>query len=356
MRILDRLVSATFLRIFALFLLGAPVLFVIGDLAERIDTYLQRSIPGKDIALGYVYLVPKFLLFSFPIAALIAAVFTVNAMTVHREVVAAKAGGISFRRLYMPLLFLGLILTGVGLALTEIVPRSNRRAYTLLGEHEARQGWRNRFVYQNEEGVSVSIQRLNVADASLSNVSLQRERADGEGLALHMIASSAKFEDGEGWVFHDGFLRHFPEEGPDRAYAFESYRTRWFTERPDELLEDPPDDDEMTYAQMTRMAAIITRSGGDPKELLTKREEKRAIPVATLVIILFGIPLATSAGRGGASVGIGISLASTILYLVMFRVSTGFGDSGAIPPVAAAWLPNLVFLLAGLVLMARVRT
>lgn len=112
----------------------------------------------------------------------------------------------------------------------------------------------------------------------------------------------------------------------------------------------------MTYSQMTRMAAIITRSGGDPKELLTKREEKLAIPVATLVIILFGIPLATSAGRGGASVGIGLSLASTILYLVMFRVSTGFGDSGAIPPIAAAWLPNLLFLVAGLVLMARVRT
>ena len=356
MRILDRLVSGTFLRLFILFLLGSPILFVIGDLAERIDTYLQREIPGADIALGYVYLVPKFVLFAFPIAALIAAVFTVNAMTVHREVVAAKAGGISFRRLYVPLLFIGVALTGVGLALTEVVPRSNRIAYTLLGEHEARQGWRNRFVYQNEDGVSVSVQRLNVADASLSNVSLQRERDDGGGLSLHLIASSAKFDDSEGWVFHDGFLRHFPDEGPDRAYAFESYQTRWFTERPEELLEDPPDDDEMTYGEMTRMAAIITRSGGDPRELLTKREEKLAIPVATLVVILFGIPLATTAGRGGASVGIGISLASTILYLVMFRVSTGFGDSGTIPPIAAAWLPNALFFVTGVILMMRVRT
>ena len=43
-------------------------------------------------------------------------------------------------------LFYGNAATGVGLALTEVVPRTNRRAYTLLGEHEARQGWRNRFV------------------------------------------------------------------------------------------------------------------------------------------------------------------------------------------------------------------
>lgn len=356
MRILDRLVSRTFIRLFTLFVMGAPILFTIGDLAERIDTYLQREIPGRDIALGYVFQIPKFFLFSFPIAALIAAVFTVNSMTVHREVVAAKAGGVSFRRLYLPLLFIGVGLTGVGLGLTELVPRSNRVAYTLLGEHEARQGWRNRFVYQNEDGVSVSIQRLNVADASLSNVSLQREDANGEGLDLHMIASNAKFEEGEGWTFYDGFLRHFPAEGPDRAYAFESYQTRWFTERPAELLEDPPDEDEMTYGQMARMAQIIERSGGDPREILTKKEEKLAIPVATLVVILFGIPLATTAGRGGASVGIGISLASTILYMVMFRVSTGFGDSGALPPMVAAWLPNAAFFLTGVVLMTRVRT
>ncbi len=336
--------------------MGAPVLFVIGDLAERIDTYMAREIAGVDIALGYLYQIPKFFLWSFPIAALIAAVFTVNSMTVHREVVAAKAGGISFRRLYFPLILIGVFLTGVGLALTEIVPRTNRLAYTHLGEHDARQGWRNRFVYQNEDGVSVSVQRLNVADASLSNVSLQRERADGSGLALHMIASNAKFDEAEGWVFFEGFLRHFPEEGPDRAYAFESYQTQWFTERPEELLEDPPDEDEMTYAQMSRMAQIIERSGGDPRELLTKREEKIAIPVATLVVILFGIPLATTAARGGASVGIGISLAATILYMVMFRVSTGFGDSGTISPLVAAWSPNVVFFAAGLVLMAKVRT
>jgi len=356
LRILDRLVSWTFIRLFTLFVLGAPVLFTIGDLSERIGTYMQREIPGVDLALGYVFLIPKFFLWSFPIAALIAAVFTVNSMTVHREVVAAKAGGISFRRLYAPLLFIGVLLTGVGLALTEIVPRTNRQAATLLGEHDARLGWRNRFVYQNEEGVSVSVQRLNVSDASMTNVSLQRERSDGEGLAVHMIASSAKFDDGEGWVFHDGFLRHFPAEGPDRAYAFESYRTQWFSERPEELLEDPPDDDEMTYRQIARMAQIVERSGGDPRELLTKKEEKMAIPVATLVVILFGIPLATTAGRGGASVGIGISLASTILYMVMFRVSTGFGDSGTLSPFIAAWLPNALFFLAGIVLMARVRT
>jgi lipopolysaccharide export system permease protein len=89
---------------------------------------------------------------------------------------------------------------------------------------------------------------------------------------------------------------------------------------------------------------------------LVKREQRLAIPVATLVIILFGAPLATSSKRGGAAYGIGISLATTILYLILFRVAGALGYAGTLDPLLAAWLPNALFFVAGLILMAKVRT
>ena len=90
--------------------------------------YLERGLTGVEVAKAYAFQLPLFILWSFPIAALIAAVFTVCGMTTNREIVAAKAGGISFYRLMVPLLTMGVLLTGVGLALTEIVPRTNRIA------------------------------------------------------------------------------------------------------------------------------------------------------------------------------------------------------------------------------------
>jgi lipopolysaccharide export system permease protein len=87
-----------------------------------------------------------------------------------------------------------------------------------------------------------------------------------------------------------------------------------------------------------------------------ERAQKRAIPVAALVIVLFGAPLASSAPRGGAAYGIGVSLAVTILYLMLFKVAGAAGNTGALPPQVAAWLPNVVFGLAAVVLLARVRT
>lgn len=355
-RILDRMVVSIFTRLFLAFVLGAPMLFVVADATENVDKYLGRQLTMMEVATGYLYLLPKFILWAFPIAALVAAVFTVHGMTAHREVVAAKAGGISFHRLVAPLVLVGVVLTGMGLVLTEVVPRTNRRAAEVLKEVEGRREWRTNFVYQTEDGYMLTVQRLSVADGSLSNVALEHENADGEGLASHTIAESARWSPERGWVFYNGYTRHFRDLGQERAYSFDSYSTRWFTEEPEDLLEEPRDDEEMTYKELGKMADMVRRSGGDPTELLVAREEKMAIPVATLVIILFGLPLATSVKRGGASYGIGISLASTILYLVLMRISSAVGESGALPPLAAAWLPNTLFLVAALVLFKRVRT
>ena len=112
----------------------------------------------------------------------------------------------------------------------------------------------------------------------------------------------------------------------------------------------------MTYAELGRLADIIERSGGQPHKLRVKKEQKIAIPVATLIIILFGAPLATSPNRGGTAYGIGVSLGSTMLYLLLLKVAGAFGASGAIPALWAAWLPNLLFLAVGVTLLGRVRT
>ncbi len=82
MRLLDRLVSPTFIRIFALFLFGAPVLFVIGDMADSIDPYMPRALAGVDISRGYHYPFSQFCPLSFTLSLPHAAVTHVTSMTV----------------------------------------------------------------------------------------------------------------------------------------------------------------------------------------------------------------------------------------------------------------------------------
>jgi lipopolysaccharide export system permease protein len=83
---------------------------------------------------------------------------------------------------------------------------------------------------------------------------------------------------------------------------------------------------------------------------------KIAIPATCLIIALFGAPLATSTQRGGTAYGIGVSLATTIIFLMMIQLTKAIGGKGLIPPDLAAWIPGMIFGIIGLVLMARVRT
>jgi lipopolysaccharide export system permease protein len=112
----------------------------------------------------------------------------------------------------------------------------------------------------------------------------------------------------------------------------------------------------MTFGELGRYIKSLERSGNDTKKLQVQRAVKLALPAACLIIALFGAPLAVTSPRAGAAVGIAIGLGTTIVYLLMINLSQAVGASGVINPTVAAWLPNLVFLALGGVLLAKVRT
>ncbi len=356
MRILDRFVLGTFLKLFFVFVTGAPLLFILGDATDRLDRYLERGLTMDQVALGYMYQFPNFFLWSFPVAALLASVFTIYPMTTHREVMAAKAGGVSFYRLIMPMVLAGLVLTGAALALSQLVPRTNQIAAEVLGERERRQEWRSNFVYITDAGESLSARRLTTSDNRMQGVTLQGPSANGESATRHILADQAVWREGEGWILQNGWIRTLHPDGREEATQFTEFVAESLVEGPRDLLDTVRDEEEMTYAELGVLAERVIRSGGDAGRILTKREQQLAIPVATFIIILFGAPLATSSRRGGTAYGIGLSLATTMLYLMLFRVSGAMGYAGTLPALWAAWLPNVLFLVAAIILLIRVRT
>lgn len=356
MRILDRYVTREFVRLFALFSLAAPLLFVLGDWTDNLDTYSERQIPIEQVALGYLFKLPQFVLFSLPVAALIATVFTVSTMTRHSEMAAAKAGGISFWRATLMLPVLGVILTMFGLVLSEVVPLTVRRSAELFGERTGYLGSRTDFVYRAEDGSVYGVRRLDLDGGRIYGLTVQKE---GDGVhtpTLNLYATEAAWDSTTGWTLTDGHMRVLFDSIPERHFKFTQLRPLRLTERPEELLSEPKEPEEMRYAEIGRFIRALQRSGGQPFGLMFSQAEKIAIPVATLIIVLFGAPLANVSARSGPAYGIGISLGVTIVYLLLFRLGEALGEAGTVDPVLAAWAPNALFFVGALVLMARVRT
>lgn len=357
MRRLDRLVAGTFTRLMVLTLLALPPLFMLGDLTDNVDDYLERDGVGiAEVLTGYLYKLPEWIQYSLPIAGLVAAVFTVHGMTVHREVVAAKAGGISFYRLFAPMLLGGILITGAGLLMADVVPVGNRMASDVLQNRPISQNFRSDFAYQTESGMLLSARRLSAGEGRLTHATLT-DPADSAGDPdIHIEAESAVWTPTEGWRLNGAFLRKIYPGGREFASRARIMRVPGLTDLPTEMLDVPRDADELTLDQIERQIGISERAGAEPHELRVTAAQRLAIPVATLVIILFGAPLATTSKRGGAAFGIGIALGSTILYLMLARIWGAMGTAGLIDPLTAAWAPNAIFLTMALFFLARVRT
>ena len=356
-RTLDRMVGSTFTGIFVLTILCLPVVWIIGDLSERFNTYLDREEPltMAEIVLGYLFQYPHFAVWSAPLAGMVAAVFTVQSMTTHREIMAAKSGGISFHRLIAPVWLAGAVMTAGAFLLDTVVPSANRRAAEILGDREVRREWRGNFVHQTENDEVLTIGQLYVSDQLIRDGVLMESR-DADGTLRHVWSSQAQWSDEAGWTFQEGYFRLVRPGGHETAYAFERYRPVRFAVTPEELLEEPWEEEEMSYGELGRHASAVERSGGDPRGLLVKQQQKLSIPAATLIIVIFGAPLATTAKKGGAAFGIGASLGSTLLYMILMRFFGAVGVTGVLSPFWAAWAPNAIFLAAGVALQARVRT
>ena len=358
MRLLDRYIALQFVRIFLVCVLGVPLIFMLINLADNIDVFVDQDVTRLQVALHYIFQFPYQSLLAFPIAALLGSVFTVAAMTRHSEITALKAGGVSFYRLSVPILIAATLLSFVALGLTEVVAVTNRKAVEALEPEETRsESIRQFFVYRGDDGFVYKARQLDTREGLMEDVQIERKGSGPEFPTMHVTASTGRYDSvASRWLLQDGWARRFYGPDQERAYQFREMLIPQLDESPEALQARPKEPDEMRYAELGRLIEAIERSGGTTNQLRTSRAFRAAFPFACLVIALFGMPLAHSNRRGGAPTSIGIALGTTILLLTFNRITEAMGAGGALSPTQAAWLPNGVFLLAGLVLLLRLRT
>lgn len=358
LRPLDRYVFGEFAKIFFVTALGFPVLLIVIDLTDHVQGYLDRQIPAGDIALSYLFWIPDSMFMVLPAAVLFATVFSIGAFTRHSEVTAAKASGISFYRLIMPILIGSLLACGLDLGLGEVVPITNQRRSELLQEDKAQIGTsRYNFAFAGEYGRVYKAWELRTDSGHISQLQIERKGA-GPAYPTYVLSADKALYDARRhrWLLQKGDMHIVSDSGPNVTISFAAARDAHFTERPAEMMAKARDPHDMRYKELTRFITALERSGGDANVLRVERALKIAIPATCIIIALFGAPLATSTQRGGSAYGIAVSLATTMIFLLMIQLTRAIGGKGVIPPDLAAWIPGAIFGLMGLVLLVRVRT
>ncbi|NOT33935.1 MAG: YjgP/YjgQ family permease [Candidatus Eisenbacteria bacterium] len=355
MRILDRYILREFSIYVVLGLFGICTLFVIVDVFEKIDVFLDNRAPIALILRFYAYRVPEWSVLVMPIALLLATFLSMGQLNKFGELTAMRSNGISLLRILSPVLGLAALATVAAFVFNEaVVPHANRerdRIYRERIRHIQRppQSERADVTYLGQRGRIFYIRLYVIPERRMHEVTMQEFRAGN--LVRRIDAAEATWQGGR-WEFTSGFVRTFSGT-VEKAEPFARLAVTGILERPEDFARETREPDEMNVFELRDYITRLRSSGARVANYLVDLHAKLALPLVNFIVVLIGAPLATRLRLQSAALGFGLSIAIAFVFYAFMRAGQAFGHSGVLPPQLAAWLGDLAFGSVGLVMMVR---
>jgi lipopolysaccharide export system permease protein len=157
------------------------------------------------------------------------------------------------------------------------------------------------------------------------------------------------------WKFSEGTVRDFDEGGSIQTTLFKELELS-LSESWESLQNIQRQSREMSYTELHTYIERIKSAGYDSTRYLVDLYSKLSYPFLNLIMILIGVPFALKTGRsGGVALSIGVSIMIGFAYGVTFYVFLSFGKSGVLSPFLSAWIPTILFGLAGIFTLMNIR-
>ena len=363
--LLDLYVGLLYVRVLAFCIAGMLALFYVSTFVDLSDKLFTGTASTVMLLQYFWWATPQFTYYIVAIAVLLAAVVTIGALTKSSELIVMRACGISLYRTAVPLLVSAAIASVALFGLEEFaLGPANRRAselnHLIRGQSPRTFDVLNRKWLTGIGGTVYHYQFYNPRERELNGLTvLAFADAESTSVARRTFAAVATAGadpgDARRWQARKGWTRTF---GADMAVReFTRFDEQVLTlEPPDTFVTEAPPPSQMTYRQLSTYVRDLSAAGYDVREDQVALYRKVAFPFVTIVMTLIGVPFAVSAGRRGALYGVGVGIVLALVYWTMISVSAAFGAGGAMPPMLAAWTPNLVFGACAMYLLLTVRT
>lgn len=321
---------------------------------------------------------PRVLLLTIPMGVLLGVLVGLGRLSADSEIVALRAGGVSYLRLVRPVALLGLSGFAAGLLLYHLVApaahgESAKLTTAVLARSDLNLEVRPRVFYDSIPGLVLYAEEIDRSDREWPLRGLfVRTEEPGSGSERILIGRRGRVDQDP----DTGFLSFRVDRGELHVYnpaTPASYNFSRFSEpfrqvfRPEGaiLSSDVETGDRKAMQDMswTELNDFISRKyeragqgGPDLEEhfklgkALVERSQRTAVPFAAIAFAVLGLPLGIATRRGGRSSGFAISLLVIIAYWVAFSMTRDMALQGKIPIFAGVWGPNLVLLGSGLAL------
>ncbi len=335
------------------------VIAVAVDSSEKTDDFVKTGLSNweifKQYYLGFIPFIWSLL---FPLFVFIAVIFFTSKMAMRSEVIAILASGTSFNRYLRPYFLGGLLLAGVLFAgRYYFIPKANVLYTKFMQEKlDKNNPLKNRqetscynCFYKRIDSISyMGVKNYN-PDTKSSGIFFM-ERVKKGKVTYNLRAESIKWDTTgkkRRWTATNVVERYIDSLGERVNYYKE--KTVKLNILPSELIRDEYQKDKLTTPQLISFIKKEQLRGTEGLNTLKVELYKRsATPFTVLLLTLIGAVIACRKTRGGSGLHMALGILIAAVFIIADQFSTVFSVKGNFPPVLAAWMPNIVFMLVAI--------
>ncbi len=368
MKIIDRYIMSEMVSPFFFGVCTFTLLFISADTLLGVAKVLLESESGVKALLEYlVNRIPFVLILTFPMSILLSALMAYGRISGESELVALKAGGVGFFRVFIPGLCFCCMVSMLSLYLNDcVVPPTMRHCYDMMLKIKPDTELQRAIitspkVLDNGEEQMIYAHTLNVKECSMQGVFIHYFL--GNRILREIYADEARWN-GKVWEVKGLRYTEFDKNGGNVRYegtggeAWSTLSANDSPPSPEKLARRKLRPEEMSRRELADYLKSVpkyTRENADAFKKNNKYavlyHQKISLPVSCLVFGAFAIPLSLRPQRTSTSIGFGLSLLFILLYYILMTVGQTLGETGNLSPWLSAWIPNIVFGIVGIYLV-----
>ena len=326
-----------------------------GELLYLIRMVINTNLTWP-IAIEILFLkLPGYLTLALPMATLLGCLLAFSQLYNNSEVKALTSLGISCRRILVPAIYIGIIMSFITFSFSNyIAPNSNLKANSVfrrgLGQ-SSDISYKRDIIYSqfdSEKNLEALFHAEEYKDNIMHNLTLV-EYDDGQQNRL-ILAKEGEWEvEQEQWLLRDGSIFSLDKSQPSSKENFLDYSYN-LGYGPFMIAKIPSNSNNMNLNQAYNALKLYNLSGNLKEEnrLKVKIQEKFTVPLSCLVFSIIGSTLAIRKAKtrgSGQSIAFGMSIILILIYYTVSFLFSALGVSGTLHPFIAAWSPVVIFLI-----------
>jgi len=351
MKKLDWYILKKFLTTFFFCVFLFTIIAVVVDVSEKTDDFVKAGLSASEVFtqyyLGFIPFIDALL---FPLFVLIAVIFFTSKMAGRSEIIAILASGTSFNRLLFPYwIGGGLLAVLLMFALAFIIPTANVKKTSFETKYINVNSTYNPLVANHQRSVYFRIDSFTYAGIRNYDTTSKfggpffMHRIKNDQLEYNLRAQSIQWDTAtRKWKLSSVIERTF--NGMQEKVKTQATMMVTPLFKPLDLSRDEYAKDKLNSPQLHAYIKEQQLRGTEGLNTLQVEEFRRlATPISVLILTIIGAVIASRKVRGGSGAHLAIGFVAGALFILMDRFSTIFSTKGNLPPIIAAWLPNIIF-------------